>query len=54
MHFCKLLADPIALRLGSYTDLNFLDGIMKPKHRTPVCCFSKRGRMPFISLPGLR
>lgn len=54
MQFHKLLAELISLRLGSYIDLNFLDWIMKAKHSTPACCFSKGGRMPFVSLPGLR
>lgn len=54
MQFCKLLAELISLRLESYIDLNFLDRVMVAKHSTPTCCFSKRGRMPFISLPGLR
>lgn len=54
MQFCKLLAELVVLRLGSHIDSNFLDRIMIAKHSTPVCCFSKRERMPFISLPGLR
>lgn len=54
MQFCKLLAELVALRLGWLKDFNFRDRITIAKHRTPLCCFSKRGRMPFISLPDLR
>lgn len=54
MQFCKLLAELVALRLGSHIDLNFLDWVMIAKHSTPACCFSKSERMPFISLPSLR
>lgn len=54
MQFCKLLVELVALRVGSHINWNFLDCIMIAKHSTPACCFSKRGRMPFISLPGLR